>query len=109
MTGLGELSDTGVRSRGLTIETRPGAQVIAPAAGRIVFARPFRDYGTVVIIDHGAAWTSLVAYLADTGVAVGDQVQQGSPIGHAGPEAKPRITVELRRRDRPIDMTRLIG
>lgn len=109
VTGLGEVSDAGVRSRGLTLETQPGAQVIAPAAGRVVFARPFRDYGTVVIIDHGGAWTSLVANLADTSVSVGDQVQQGSPIGHAGAGARPRVTVELRRRDRAIDMTRLVG
>lgn len=109
VTGLGELSDAGVRSRGLTIEPAGGAVVVAPAAGKIVFARPFRDYGTVVIIDHGGAWTSLVAQLADTTVAPGDQVQQGSPIGHARSGDRPRVTVELRRRDRPVDMTRLIG
>ncbi|MGL4313579.1 MAG: murein hydrolase activator EnvC family protein [Sphingomonas sp.] len=109
VTGLGELSDTGVRSRGLTLETQANALVVAPAAGRVVFAKPFRDYGTVVIIDHGGAWTSLMARLADTSVAVGDKVQQGSPIGHAPTGDHPRITLELRRRDRPIDMTRLIG
>jgi septal ring factor EnvC (AmiA/AmiB activator) len=109
VTGLGELSDAGVRSRGLTIETHAGAQVIAPAAGRVVFARVFRDYGRVVIIDHGGGWTSLVARLADVSVAVGDQVAQGSPIGHAATGDAPRVTVELRRRDRAVDMTRLIG
>lgn len=109
LTGLGELSDAGVRSRGLTIETSSGAQVIAPAAGRVVFARVFRDYGLVVIIDHGGAWTSLIAHLGDVAVQVGDQVAQGSPIGHATDGDHPRITVELRRRDRAIDMTRLIG
>lgn len=109
VTGLGELSDAGVRSRGLTIETETGAQVVAPAAGRVVFAKPFRDYGTVVIIDHGGAWTSLIARLADTNVTVGETVQQGSPIGHAATGDHPRVTMELRRRDRAVDMTRLIG
>lgn len=109
VTGLGELSDSGVRSRGLTIEPSAGAQVVAPAAGRVVFARTFRDYGMVVIIDHGGGWTSLVARLADVTVRPGDQVVQGSPIGHAADGDRPRITVELRRRDRAIDMTRLIG
>lgn len=109
VTGLGELSDEGVRSRGLTIAPQPGAQVVAPAAGRVVFARTFRDYGQVVIIDHGGGWTSLVAHLGDVSVKVGDQLNQGSPIGHAEGGNAPRVIVELRRRDRPIDMTRLIG
>jgi septal ring factor EnvC (AmiA/AmiB activator) len=109
VTGLGELSDAGVRSRGLTIETHGGAQVIAPAAGRVAFARVFRDYGLVVIIDHGGGWTSLIARLGDVSVKVGDQLGQGSPIGHAQPGDAPHIMVELRRRDRAVDMTRLIG
>ncbi len=109
VAGLGEISDAGVRSRGLTIVTVPGAQVIAPAAGRIVFARPFRAYGTVVIIDHGGGWTSLIASLGSTSVATGGRVAQGAPIGKAGEGDAPRVTIELRRRDRPVDMTRLIG
>ena len=109
VTGLGELSDAGVRSRGITIATVPGAQVIAPAAGRIAFAGPFRDYAIIVIIDHGGGWTSLVAGLASTGVRIGDTVVQGAPIGRAATGDDPRITAELRRRDRAVDMTPLIG
>ena len=109
VTGLGELSDAGVRSRGLTIETQAGAQVIAPAAGRVVFARPFRGYGRVVIIDHGGGWTSLIANLGETSVSVGQQLGQGTPIGRAGADDLPRITIELRRKDRAIDLARLIG
>ncbi|OYY66156.1 murein hydrolase activator EnvC [Sphingomonas sp. 28-62-11] len=109
VTGLGEISEAGVRSRGLTMATASGAQVIAPAAGRIVFARRFRDYGTVVIIDHGGGWTSLIANLGTASVAVGERVAQGTPIGRAATVEEPRITIELRRKDRAIDMTRLLG
>lgn len=109
VTGLGEISDAGVRSRGLTIATAPGAQVVAPAAGRIVFARRFRDYGTVVIIDHGGGWTSLLAGLASTSVAVGERVGQGAPVGRAATVDAPRVTIELRRKDRAVDMTGLLG
>ncbi len=109
VTGLGEISEAGVRSRGLTIAPQPGAQVIAPAKGRIVFARTFRAYGTVVIIDHGGGWTSLIANLASTSVATGERVEQGAPIGRANEGDAPRVTIELRRRDRPVDMTRLLG
>lgn len=107
VSGLGELSDNGVRSRGLTIATAPGAAVIAPAAGRIAYAGPFRDYANIVIIDHGAGWTSLVTQMRRLSVGVGETVRQGDPIGIAGP-VKPQITVELRRGDRPVDVAALL-
>jgi septal ring factor EnvC (AmiA/AmiB activator) len=109
VTGLGELSDAGVRSRGLTIASAADAAVIAPAAGRIAYAGKFRAYGTIVIIDHGGGWTSLISGLGTVSARVGQTVAQGSPIGRAGAGDDPRVTVELRRRDRPVDMTPLIG
>ena len=109
VTGLGELSDAGVRSRGLTIVTQPGAAVIAPAAGRVAYAGPFRSYGTIVILDHGGGWTTLVTGLGATSVAVGAQVAQGAAIGSAPRRDDPQVTVELRRRDRSVDMVPLIG
>ncbi|MFA5990215.1 MAG: peptidoglycan DD-metalloendopeptidase family protein [Sphingomonas sp.] len=109
VTGLGEVSQAGVRSRGLTFEVAPGAQVVAPAPGHVLFARSFRGYGVVVIIDHGAGWTTLVAGLGSAAVQVGSIVVQGGPLGAAEKGNAPKITVELRRRDRAIDMTRLIG
>jgi septal ring factor EnvC (AmiA/AmiB activator) len=113
VTGFGELSDAGVRSRGMTFAPGSGAAVVAPAAGRVAFAGPFRGYGTIVILDHGGGWTSLVFGLGATPLSVGQRIGQGSPIGttpEAGPAAEsPRVTVELRRRDRAIDFTPLLG
>lgn len=109
VTGLGEISEAGVRSRGLTIEAESDAAIIAPATGRVAFAGLFRGYGTVVIIDHGSGWTSLIAQLGSASVRVGDRVVQGARIGLAPKGDAPRVTVELRRRDRAIDMTRLVG
>lgn len=108
LTGLGEVSDTGVKARGLTIATRAGAQVVAPAAGRIAFAGPFRGYARIVVIDHGFGWTTLVTSLATTDVRVGDTVDQGSPVGRAGAD-RPTVTIELRRRGTPVDIGRLAG
>jgi murein hydrolase activator len=108
VTGLGEVSETGVRSRGLTFAVRPLAQLVAPAAGRIVFAGTYRGYGNIVIIDHGQGWTSLITAISGLDVAVGDSLLQGSPIGRAGSEA-PTITVELRRQGVPVDITRFVG
>lgn len=108
VTGLGEVSATGIRARGLTIATAQQAQVVAPAAGRIVFAGPFRSFGTVVIIDHGAGWTTMIASLAASDVRVGDRVIQGGPVGRTGLE-RPQVLVELRRNMRPIDIGWLLG
>ena len=108
LTGLGELSDSGVRSRGLTIAVQPGAQVIAPADGRIGFAGPYRGYGQILIIEHAGGWTSLITSLAGTSVKVGDTVIQGAPVGRAASD-RPTITVELRRAGRPIDIARLVA
>jgi septal ring factor EnvC (AmiA/AmiB activator) len=108
VTGLGELSATGVRARGLTLATLPNARTIAPAAGRIVYAGPFRAYRGVIIIDHGNGWTSLIAGLGGLAVRVGDQVSPGQLIGRAPGAGDPRVTIELRRRGQPMDLTQLL-
>ena len=107
VTGFGEISPSGVRARGLTIATAPAATVVAPAAGRVAFAGPFRDYGRIVIIEHGGGWTTLIARLGRLSARAGDQLRQGDPVGAAGP-GKPRLIVELRRQDRPIDIAALL-
>jgi septal ring factor EnvC (AmiA/AmiB activator) len=107
VTGFGEVSDAGVRSRGLTFAAAAGVPVVAPAAGRVAYARRFGDFGVIVILDHGDGWTTLVTGLGAAVVAPGGHVAQGAPIGRAGRDG--RITVELRRRGRPVDMVPLLG
>jgi len=108
VTGLGEISNSGYRSRGLTIAVDPGAQIIAPAAGRVAYSGRYRDYGNIVIIEHDAGWTTLITNLAAASVEVGNMVVQGAPLGRADNDS-PAITVELRRNGRPIDIAALIG
>ncbi len=108
VTGLGEVSTEGVRSRGLTLATWPGAQVVAPTGGRVIYAGKFRRYRNIVILDHGGGWTSLVAGLDRVLVRVGDQLVQGSPLGRAPQGESPRVTVELRRQGRPVDLAQLL-
>jgi septal ring factor EnvC (AmiA/AmiB activator) len=107
LTGTGEISDGGVHARGLTFAAAPAAQVVAPRAGRVVYAGRFRGYGGIVIIDHGGGWTSVITNLADIAVAVGNGVGMGDAIGRAGGNA-PRISVELRRNGRPIPIAPLL-
>ncbi|MDE2301459.1 MAG: peptidoglycan DD-metalloendopeptidase family protein [Sphingomonadales bacterium] len=101
VAGFGDIWQ-GARSRGLIIATAPGAQVVAPAAGRVAFAGPYRGYGQIVIITHDAGWTSLVTGLAEVTVRVGDSLVAGAPLGVAGP-GRPALGFELRHNGVPVN------
>ena len=107
IAGFGVQQD-GSESTGLTLAPRPGAQVVAPAAGRVAFAGPYRGYGRIVIIEHANGWTSLVTGLARTDVAVGEALVAGAPLGIAA-QASPAVTVELRRGGERVNPLRFVG
>ena len=96
VAGYGAFGSGQVQSRGISIAARSGAQVVAPGAGRVVFAGPYQGYGTIVIIEHGGGWTSLITGLAVLDVRVGRDVVAGSPLGQAGP-GRPVLALELRK------------
>lgn len=108
VAGFGSLTENGVASQGLTVAPRGGAQVVAPAAGRVVFAGPYRGFGRIVIIEHAAGWTSLVTGLARTDVDVGEELVAGAPLGIAAP-SRPEVTLELRRDGTPVNPLDFIG
>ena len=107
--GFGEVSTTGVRARGLSFRVASGAAVVAPAGGVVRYARPFRGYRTILIIDHADGWTSLLTGLGRADVRVGQTVATGERVGIAPAGDEAEVTVELRRRGRPADITALIG
>jgi murein hydrolase activator len=105
--GFSELSATGYRERGVTLLVEEGEKIAAPAAGKIIFAGIYRSYGQIVIIEHGSGWTTLLTNLGSLNVNKGQMVQQGAILGNA-PETKPEIGVELRRNNRPMDITAML-
>jgi septal ring factor EnvC (AmiA/AmiB activator) len=106
--GFGAPTGGGQLSEGLTLAPRDGAQVVAPAAGRVVFAGPYKGYGRIVIIEHEGGWTSLVTGMARIDVSVGQQLVAGAPLGIAG-APRPTITLELRRGGQPVNPLALLG
>jgi len=92
----------GLPSNGISLAPRPGAQVIAPASGRVAFAGPYRGYDRIVILDHPDGWTSLVTGLARIDVDVGEDIIDGGPLGVAG-GSRPVINLELRRSGVPVN------
>lgn len=101
-----ESNQFGVKSKGLTIETRESAQVISPHDGRIVFAGPFRGYGELLIIDHGEGYHTLIVGIARIDGTVGQLLLAGEPVGVMGASAgeKPELYIELRHNGEPIDL-----
>lgn len=102
VTGFGASAPGQVQSRGISIAARGSAQVVAPAAGRVVFAGPYQGYGTIVIIEHGGGWTSLVTGLSVLDTRVGRDLVAGSPLGQAGP-GRPVLSLELRKDGAPVN------
>jgi septal ring factor EnvC (AmiA/AmiB activator) len=102
VAGFGEAPPGQPRSRGIALAVRQGAQAVAPAPGRVVFAGPYRGYGSIVIIEHSGGWTSLITGLAQLDARVGDRMVSGSPLGITG-GGRPVITLELRRNGEPVN------
>ncbi|MGC6400209.1 murein hydrolase activator EnvC family protein [Sphingomonas sp. FW199] len=108
VAGYGGVTSAGVRARGTTLAAAPLAVVVAPAQGQVIHAASFRSYGGVVIVDHGAGWTTLISGLDTISVRTGQQVAAGQPLGRMAASGTPELTVELRRRGRPVDWLSLI-
>ncbi|WP_144097090.1 murein hydrolase activator EnvC family protein [Croceicoccus sediminis] len=101
LAGFGERDAAGGRSNGLTIAPNGGAPVVAPLAGEVAFAGPFRGYGNVVILRNADGKLSLLAGLDRTVVKTGGKVRRGETVGSA-PAQDPRILYELRQGRRAI-------
>lgn len=102
---FGQPGEGGQPHRGMTVEARPGARLVAPLDGKIVFAGPFRTYGLILIIEHSEGYHTLLAGLGRIDATVGQTVTTGEPVGTAGSAESgyPSIYVELRRNGQPID------
>ena len=100
--GFGEAATSGQRQAGIVLSARPRALIVAPGAGRIAFAGPYRGFGRIVIVEHANGWISLVTGLGTLDVDVGQNVGAGSPLGLA-PAAPGEVTLELRQDGEPVN------
>jgi septal ring factor EnvC (AmiA/AmiB activator) len=102
--GFGDPTQYGRESRGVTVETRPGAPVVAPRDGAVAFAGEFRGYGQLLILELGDGYHVLISGLSRIDAALGTQVRKGEPVGTVDEaDGKSALYVELRRQGRPID------
>jgi septal ring factor EnvC (AmiA/AmiB activator) len=102
---FGDRDGDGVRSEGISFAALSGAPVVAPAAGRVVFAGPFKGYGPIVIMQHKGGYHSFLAGFGRIDAEMGEEVAAGEPIGAMPAEAlsKPELYFEWRRGSEPVD------
>jgi septal ring factor EnvC (AmiA/AmiB activator) len=104
----------GGTEKGLSIATRPGAQVTAPCDGWVVYAGAFRNYGQVLILNAGGGYHVVLAGMQRISVNVGQFVLTGEPVAIMGTGSqlaetltvgsnKPVLYVEFRKDGAPVD------
>lgn len=91
-------------SKGITIDTRAGAQVTAPYDAEVLFTGQFMEYGNVIILRHKDGFHTLLAGISRIDTSVGDFVVEGEPIGAMGnKENSTSLYMELRLNNQPIN------
>lgn len=96
----------GVLSTGIGIAGSAGQDIVAAAAGRIVYAGSgLPDYGQLVIIEHNESWLTAYGHNRRVLVAQGDAVARGQKIGEMGEGLGrgPVLYFEIRRNGDPLD------
>jgi len=92
-------------AKGISIETRSQAQVVAPYDGQVAYAGEFRGYGQILIIEHGGRYHTLLAGLERIDAVAGQWILAGEPIGIMGgsQERSPELYLELRHAGQPVN------
>lgn len=97
------------KNPGITYATRPGAQVIAPGDGKVLFAGPYHKEGQVLILETAAGYDIVLAGLGRVTVRLGDQLLAGEPVGmmpldsSSGFGPQTRLYFELRQNGKGLD------
>jgi murein hydrolase activator len=111
---FGEPDRLGGTEKGLSIASRPGAQVTAPCDGSVVYAGAFRSYGQLLILDTGGGYHVVLAGMERISVDPGQFVVTGEPVAvmGGGPQtaaavaigsSQPVLYVEFRKDGTPVD------
>lgn len=89
---------------GLRLTVESGTPIKAMFPGQVAFARFFKGYGNMVVVDHGHDVFSLVAGMSSIHVRVEQPVSMGTTLGVAGLEEEDgNVYLEIRVDGKPED------
>ena len=91
---------------GMDFAGRKGSDVVAIAAGVVVFAGRREGYGNLVEIEHGDGYVTRYAHHHRLRVKTGDIVKRGDPLGSLGSTGRstgPHVHVEVLRNGRHVN------
>ncbi len=91
---------------GVDFAGKDGANVVAVAAGVVVYAAPRSGYGQLVEINHGSGFTTLYGHHKQLLVRAGDIVKKGQVVGLMGSSGRstgPHVHFEVYKNGRVVD------
>lgn len=94
------------RQNGLDLAIPKGRPVRAVYSGRVLFADWFKNYGNLIILDHGEKITSFYAHCDALLVEKGDFVEKEQIIAKSGDAASlegPMLHFEIREKTKAVD------
>jgi murein hydrolase activator len=114
---FGASDGNGGSEKGISIATRPGAQVTSPCDGWVVYAAPYRSYGKLLILNAGGGYHVVLAGMERISVEIGQFVLTGEPVAvmGSGPQvasamltgasgsSQPVLYIEFRKDGSPVD------
>lgn len=93
LRGFGDSDGAGGTTRGISLETRPGALVSAPSDAWVVYAGPFRSFGQLLILNAGGGYYMLLAGMQRIDVALNQFVLAGEPVAVMGETSEAAATI----------------
>jgi septal ring factor EnvC (AmiA/AmiB activator) len=100
--GWGEPTEAGPAA-GVSYRAIPGARVVAPCAGSVMFAAPFRSYGNLLIIDCGGGYAAVLSGFGRLDTHLGENIRRGATVGTLPTGSRPVLYLELRRDGQPVN------
>jgi len=91
---------------GIEIKADRGEPIRAVYDGRILYARWFKGYGNMIIIDHGNNYYTIYAHAQEIFASQGDTVEVGevvATVGDSGSMIGPSLHFEVRHHGKPVD------
>lgn len=99
------------KSKGIDIAGKPGQQVLAAGAGKVMYAGSgIRGYGNLVIVKHSNTLLSAYAHNRAIVVKEGDSVSKGQVIAEMGDTDADSVKLhfEIRQQGKPVDPSRFL-